>query len=394
MDGGWYDPDDVSWDSDEGHNPAVAAALRRAYQQLAKGGGTAAYLEAFNFIAGILDAEMSRRQRLATLFVAALALACDDPPSAAVEVIDEALDLALELGVERAQESLLFLRASVNRFILQVPDAVEDLRLCLDVIKAQSELRELTPTELDTQLEAYLRLAQSEFLIGHYDDTERLLNWAAALIPRVPANVKAPSLLAWTRALVFRWRGAYELALTQAMEAADGYAKHGHPGMISRIQGIVGEIALDLAERCQHNEQPLACAGFLALAEPYIERAIEIAAASDYGSSETMAFITHARLGLLRGEEQDRTEFLEELAHRAAEHQDVAVMGQAYTQLGRECEGRGDITAARHWYRHALAILQESQMTALGVWAQRALWRLGGEMQVDAEISAGGHREV
>ncbi len=393
MDDGWFSSDDDSWHGEEGYNLEVAGALREASRQLAQG-STAARLLAFNSIAGVLDAEMSSHQRLAILYVAALALASDDPPTRALEVIDEALELALRLGVERAQGALLFLRASVDQFILQVPDAVEDLRLCLDVITAQSELRELSPAELNTRLQAYLRLAQSEFLIGHYDDTERLLNWAKTLIPRAPDNVKASSLLAWTQALLLRWRGEYELALTAAMEAADGYARHSQPGMVSRIQGIVGEIALDLAERCKHTDQPLACAAFLSLAEPYIQRAIEIAAANDYGSSETMAFITHARLGLLRGDKQDRTGFLQEHAQRAAKHQDVAVMAQAYTQLGREYEAQSDILAARKWYRRAVEILQESQMTALGVWSQRALWRLGGEMQVDAEISAGGHHEV
>lgn len=381
----WYLPDDEAWRPEPDYNPDVAEPLRQAHKHLAGGGGLSAYLAAFNGIAGILDVTMSRRQRLAALFIAALALAADDPPTRALEAIDEALEIALELGIERAQEDLLLLRASVNRAILQIPDAAEDLEFCLNVIAARSETGELSPTELDTRLEAVLHLANSMFLTGQYDRAEQLLNRAAALIPRVPTNPKAPLYSAWMRALLLRWRGEYELALTYAMEAADGYALLGPSGMASRIRGIVGEVALDLAERCRNNHQPLACDAFLTLADTYIVSAIELAADDDQGATETMASITQCRFLLLKGEgeSEGRIAWLEELSQRGAEHQDSAIVAQAYTQLGREYEAQGDFEAARHWYQRALAALKESQMVALGIWAQRALWRLGGEMGPD-----------
>lgn len=385
----WYLPDDEAWRQEPDYNPDIAEPLRQAHEHLAGGGSMSAYLAAFNSIAGILDVTMSQRQRLAVLFIAALALAADDPPTGALEAIDEALEIALELDVERAQEDLLLLRASVNRAILQIPDAAEDLEYCLNLITARSETGKLTPTELDTRLEAVLHLANSMFLTGQYDRAEQLLNRAAALIPRVPTNVKAPLYLAWMRALLLRWRGDYELALSSAMEAADGYAVHGPPGMASRIRGIVGEIALDLAERCRNNHQPLACAAFLTLAEQYVVRAVELAAADslsavdEQSAAETMASITQCRFLLLKGEGEGRIAWLEELAQQGAAHQDAAIVAQAYTQLGREYEALSDISAARRCYRHALSALKETQVVALGVWAQRALWRLGGEMGPD-----------
>lgn len=393
---GWYLLDDQIGDQlgrdEPGYDPAVAEALHNAHERLI-GGGELARLEAYNCIVGFLDAEMSSRQRLAVLFIEALTLADDDPQTPAIPVIDEALELAVELGVERAQDDLLLLRASVNRAILQVPDAAEDLRQCLELISARGEIRELGPAELDTRLEALLHLAGSEFVVGNYDRAEQLLDRAQTLIPRVPTNTTAPLLLAWTRALLLRWRGNYELALTSAMEAADGYAVCGPPATAARIRCVVGEIALDLAERCQHNHQPLASAAFLALAEPYIVRAVELAAPNERDATETMAYITHCRYQLLKGEGEGRIAWLEELARRGAEHQDMALVAQADTQLGREYEALGNIPAAKRWYQRTLAVLNESQMAALGVWAQRALWRLGGETQADAEISVGGRRE-
>lgn len=380
----WYLPDDENWLGDPGYNPAIAEALRCAHQHLTDS-KQMAYLEAFNCVAGILDAEMSRHQRLAVLFIAALALATDDPPTGALDAIDDAFDIAVDLQDEQAREDLLLLRASVNHAILQVPDAAADLRDCLNIIMMQSEVRDLTPTELDTRLEALLRLAGYEFLIGQHDRAAQLLDRAAALIPRVPSNIKAPLLLAWTRAMLLRWRGEYELALTQAMAAADGYAVHGPPATAGRIRSIVGEIALDLAERSRSNHQPLASAAWLRLAEPYIVHGIELASADDEGGTETMAAITQCRFLLLEGEgeSEGRIAWLDELAQLGAEHQDSAIVAQADTQLGREYEAQGDIEAARHWYQRALAVLKESQMVALGIWAQRGLWRLQGEMNSD-----------
>ncbi|HEU5438086.1 MAG TPA: hypothetical protein VFU88_02255 [Ktedonobacterales bacterium] len=384
MDDGWYRPDDESWHGDEDYNPAVADALRCAHESLAANPKSAdVYASALACLEFVIDAPMSKRQRLAYLFVRSLALATYDPPSPALDPLDEALELAIERDIGRAQEDLLLLRASVNHAILQVPDAIEDLRDCLGLIAVQAEHRELTPAERDTRLQALLQRAGHEFLVGDPESCEQLLDRAAVLIPQVPGNLLAPSTLAWTRALLLRWRGQYEVALHHAMAAAEGYARHGAPGMTSRIQGIVADIALDLAERAQHNGQELAPRAFLDIAERYLQSAIEVAAAADFESSQTMAFITHARLRQLQHEPGDRSDWLQELADLSLQHADMAVAAQAYTQLGREHEAIGDDEAASAWYTKALAVLKESQLSALGIWAQRGLWRIQGEMSPD-----------
>lgn len=391
MDADWYHPDDASWRQDEDYSPAVAEALHCAHEHIAENPGDGrSYADALKCLEPIVAAPMSRRQRLATLFIISMAYANTDQPTPALEPIDEALELALELDVEPAQLDLLLLRASVNRYVHQMPDAVDDLRACLDLFSIHSEHRDFSATELAMRLEAVLRLAYAEFLVGHFASAEQLLQKAATLIPQVPKDHLAQFTLAWTRALLLRWRGDYELALTSAMEAADGYAIHGTRAMTGRVCSVVGEIALDLAERFRNNHQSLAFDTFLALAEPYIVRAVELAAADDHGSTETMAFITNSRFQLLRGEggSGKRIAWLEELAHLGAEHQDSAILTQAYTQLGREYEAKGDLSAAKRWYQRALAVLNESKMVALGVWAQRALWRLGGEMGPDNRVDS------
>lgn len=377
----WYRPDDAGWHLDQDSNPEVAKALRHAQECMAQNpGGSEAYVDALKCLEPVSEARMSKRQRLAMLFIVSLAHASTDQPAPALEPIDEALELALELGAEGAQRDLLLLRASVNRYVLQVPDAVTDLKECLRLLSIYAEHRDLSPTELDARLEAVLHLALAEFYVGHFESTERLLQRATALIPQVPENRLAPSTLAWTRALLLRWQGQYEMALDQAKTAAEGYSEHGAPGMISRIQGVVADIALDLAERAQRSGEDLAARTCFDIAERYVQSAIDVAADANYESSLIMAFVINARLHQLRHEPSDRIDWLLELAELGKEHSDMALTAQAYTQIGREYEAMGDAGAARDWYAKALVVLRESQLTALGVWAQRGLWRLQGEM--------------
>ena len=131
-----------------------------------------------------------------------------------------------------------------------------------------------------------------------------------------------------------------------------------------------------------------ACAEYLAHAELYIQRAIQIAVASDYQASECMARIVRSRLLRLQGSPGDRTLLLEELANMARQHRDMALVCKAYTGIGQECEAVGKFDEAREWYRRAIAALKESKAIADTVWAQRALWRLEGEMDADEPPTA------
>jgi hypothetical protein len=181
-----------------------------------------------------------------------------------------------------------------------------------------------------------------------------------------------------------RWRGDYAAALEEA-ETAVGYYQTLHdPQMLSRIEATVGDILLDLAERSRRQGDEAACDAYLAQAEPPIARAIEIAQASDFTASEVGARIIRARLQLLQGIPGDRRPLLEEIAQMAWQHQDMVAVCKAYTGIGRECEAVYDIASAKDWYRHAIAVVKESKAVADAVWAQRALWRLEGEMTGDA----------
>ncbi|HEY7093467.1 MAG TPA: hypothetical protein VH393_09825 [Ktedonobacterales bacterium] len=383
MAGFWFTPDASEWAGEDGYNPLVASALECAYGQLSPDGRITS--EVLTCLVPILTAKMCKSQRLRVLFIVGSCLAAEDPPTSALEPIDEALELTLELNETRAQVDLLLLRAAVNRYINQIPDAAGDLEDCLQALVTLNLRDDWTDDELRLTLMATLRLAEHEFLIGAYDECQGWLDHAATLLPRVGDDPESLGRYTWTRALLLRWRGDYEKALAMAGLAASHISALHDPQNLSRIEAGTGDIFLDLAERSSRQDDAAACSAYLSLAEPYIERAIDIAVTSDFQASEMLARIVRARLQLLQSLPGDRRVLLEEIANMAREHQDMPTASKAYTGIGRECEALHDDASAKDWYRRAIAVLNESQAVADTVWAQRALWRLEGEMAVQSE---------
>jgi tetratricopeptide (TPR) repeat protein len=228
-----------------------------------------------------------------------------------------------------------------------------------------------------------VRLAGHEFLIGGYEECQHWLDHAATLLPRVGDDPDSLGRYAWNSALFLRWRGEYEDAFTSALTALDHFRMLHDPQNLSRIEAIAGDILLDLAERLRRQSDEFACDAYLAQAEPFIDRAIAIAVASEFQASEVLARIIRARLQLLSGVPGDRIPLLEEIANMAQRHQDMATVCKAYTGIGREYEALHDDASAKEWYRRAIAVLTESKAIADAVWAQRALWRLEGEMAAE-----------
>jgi tetratricopeptide (TPR) repeat protein len=378
MAGIWFIPDAPEWVSEADYSPLVASALERVFDLLRPDGRVSS--EVLMLLGPILTATMCESQRLRMLYIVASCRAAEDPPTPALGVIDEALEVALAVKETRAQIDLLLLRATVNRYIWQIPDAADDLQDCLQALVTLNLRDDWSEDELLLTLMATLRLAAQEFLIGAYDECQGWLDHAATLLPRVGDHSDSHARYAWIRALLSRWRGDYEAAFTAAATATRHFHTLHDPQNLSKIEGIAGDILLDLAERSRRQGDDAACASYLARADPRIQRALEIATASGYKDSEVGVRIVRARLHLLQRLPGDRTTLLKEIAHIAWQHQDMATVCQAYTGIGRECEAVYDDTSAKDWYRRAIAVLNESRAVADTIWAQRALWRLEGEM--------------
>jgi tetratricopeptide (TPR) repeat protein len=334
-------------------------------------------------VSPVIGASMSKSQRLRVLYVVCLCLAAEDPPDAALPPLREAIALAKELGEDRARIDLLIQRAYVNRYINQVPEGIDNLRECVEAFGELKRRGEWVPEDTIKALTIGVRLATLEFIVGEVEASRGSLKQAEDLLAQVGAHLDSEARLAWLRALVARWSGDYQQALVEAVSAVGYYQQMRDPEMLSRIEGLTGEILLDLAEQSRAYGDEGACAEYLMRAELYIQRAIQIAVASDYQGSEYAARIIRARLLRLQRTPGDRTLLLEELANVAKQHRDMALVCKAYTAIGQECEAAGKPDEAKEWYRRAIAALKESKALADTVWAQRALWRLEGEMDPD-----------
>jgi tetratricopeptide (TPR) repeat protein len=378
MSSSWFIPDAQGWHAEERYNPAVVAALSCAAGKLHPDGSVEE--DILDCIAPILHAEMSQSQWLRVLYVICACRAAEDPPTAALEPIDDALELALLLDEPRARIDLLVMRSYVNRYITQIPDAAADLEDCLEELETLKERGEWTSDDALKTLMAIVRLAAQQFLIGDITHCQESLDRAAGLLARLGAHLDSQARLAWIRAMVARWSGDYQQALVEAVAAVGYYRQLHDPEMLSRIEGLTGDILLDLAEQRRTLGDEQARDAYLMQAESYIARALQIAIANDYPGSELPARIIRARLMLLRQIPGERIPLLEEVANIAKQNQDMALVCKAYTGIGRECEAVGDLAAAKEWYRRAIAALKESQNVADAIWAQRALWRLEGEM--------------
>lgn len=386
MGSSWFVSDAEPWRTEENYNPDVIGALNCVAWKLAQDGGVEVNL--LDCVAPVIGAEMSKSQRLRVLYVVCLCLAAEDPPDAALPPLGEALALATTLGETRARIDLLSQRAYVNRYINQIPDAVADLRECLEAFEELKRRGEWSPEDTPRVLAITVRLATFEFAIGEVEASQKSLQRAEELLAQVGEQRDSQARLAWLRALVARWSGDYQRALAEAVAAVGYYQQMRDPEMLSRIEGMTGEILLDLVDQSRAHGDEEACAEYLAHAELYIQRAIQIAVASDYQASECMARIIRSRLLRLQGSPGDRTLLLEELANMARQHRDMALVCKAYTGIGQECEAVGKFDEAKEWYRRAIAALKESKAVADAIWAQRALWRLEGEMDADEPPTA------
>ncbi|HEX3272851.1 MAG TPA: hypothetical protein VHR15_19565 [Ktedonobacterales bacterium] len=377
----WFIPDAKQWRTEEDYNPEVVDALNCVARKLAQDGGVESNI--LDCVSPVIGASMSKSQRLRVLYVVCLCLAAEDPPDAALPPLREAIALAKELGEDRARIDLLIQRAYVNRYINQVPEGIDNLRECVEAFGELKRRGEWVPEDTIKALTIGVRLATLEFIVGEVEASRGSLKQAEDLLAQVGAHLDSEARLAWLRALVARWSGDYQQALVEAVSAVGYYQQMRDPEMLSRIEGLTGEILLDLAEQSRAYGDEGACAEYLMRAELYIQRAIQIAVASDYQGSEYAARIIRARLLRLQRTPGDRTLLLEELANVAKQHRDMALVCKAYTAIGQECEAAGKPDEAKEWYRRAIAALKESKALADTVWAQRALWRLEGEMDPD-----------
>lgn len=369
-----------AWHSHPDYNEDLALALQSAFDSIYLGVRSIASLQlALDAVRPFKSFKVAPQQRQSLCFVQASCLAELDTYSAAVVWLDEALDLALMGGDTWAAIELLRLRANINRARLKLLQGAADIRDALTLLAALAG----GPDEhVDPPLELDLvtMLAGYEYFLGHFDEADNLLAQARLLLPQADAAGVEAGAIEWVYAHLFRARRLPEQALRPALAAASAYTEAGAAISAARAQGLVSEVALDLAELVPPTADRLA---FLILARSHLEIATELAQEARDPVGVQLLALTRIRYSRLSRPEEDRVAAIGAVIRESQEvDDDVALRAQAYTAMGDEYVALGQAGTALDWYRQAEELATRAEIPAIALTARRALLR-ADEMQVN-----------
>jgi hypothetical protein len=368
-------PDDGAWHLLPDYSPLVASRLRRAYARIAgRRDRVASYVKATLEVAPCLPLKMADPQLLRVFYIEALGHSAANRSREALEWIDTALELAIELDDQSALVALLYLRGAENASLLHYSEAVtdfEDSRVLLRGLSLHGQ-----PIDASMELHLTTRQAILRFFLGQYALTEQLQDEARHVLPFISDPGLDVAAIQWIEAHLFRWRGEPERALRPALAAAQMYAQWDAAGSAARIETVAADVILDL---CASLPQGTDRDALLVMAEPHLTRALDFAQAIGNELGVVLTRLTQVRWHRLRGDNVDRLGAIEQLAQTAQRRSDHALLAQAFTTRGDELLTLGEADAARACYRQVLAILDGSDVSALGVWARRALHQMDRE---------------
>ena len=154
--------------------------------------------------------------------------------------------------------------------------------------------------DVDFKVRTLSGLAMHRFLLAQYDEAEHRVAEGLDLSRFVSTSPGSRASLLWVRALLQRWRGNLEDALTNAFNSADLLERETNSAMLGRIHGVAGEIALDLAGRYCAEQPAHGRAVWMAIGLSRIQEAERIA-----GRLEDKPGKGLAKLGQVRCQRMD-----------------------------------------------------------------------------------------
>ncbi len=127
------------------------------------------------------------------------------------------------------------------------------------------------------ELDVLCALAGQEFLLAHYEAAEQHLAAAGRLADTAPEPRLGAATILWVSALIQRWQGEPTCALASAAQAADILHAARDRRNAGRLQSVIAEIALDLAETFSADPSAAARRAFTTMAGTCVERAQRLA---------------------------------------------------------------------------------------------------------------------
>jgi tetratricopeptide (TPR) repeat protein len=374
--------DAPEWSAEPGYSPTVAEALRDAYRTLRLTSGRLdSQAQAHERLAACLHLPMSSRQRMRAQYVLGMSFAAVGDMSKALGCLDEALELALGLRAFEAYAVCAYLCGAILGASSQRQAATRYLALALEALREAGAGTEQSP-DPPLEVDILLGLSSQHFLLARFQTAERYLIEAKERLHPTEDSRRQAAMLEWITALLLQWRGNAATGLHHALAAADTLAGSNNAPSYGRIQTVVAEIALDLAEMAPAEGSLQGKTAYLVLAHPYIDRALALArkTGAQDEPGEGLALLAHVRYARLSGADNDGLGEIETVLRTAKWLNDIPLQGQAMTSMGHELAARGDEEQAANCYRAAVDTLTLSEVPALGIRARRGLL-LASEMR-------------
>jgi tetratricopeptide (TPR) repeat protein len=327
---------------------------------------------------------MSRHQRLALRELLGRAAnageACD--LDLAITSLNQALQLAKELRDAPASARCMYHLGCVQRGRRGKTHHAQAAKYFADSLAIIERLRDSPATECagataaaSLELDVLCALAGQEFLLAHYEAAEQHLAAAGRLADTAPEPRLGAATLLWVSALIQRWQGEPTCALASAAQAADILHAARDRRNAGRLQSVIAEIALDLAETFSADPSAAARRAFTTMAGTCVERAQRLAHETGDAIGIQQANLYRARHSRMCHRSEDRRTAIDTVLRYAEKHGDSLLATQAYTSLGHELEANGDRGSATNTYRKALKAAEQSGAPAYTVWPLRELRR-------------------
>ncbi|GAC1454774.1 MAG: hypothetical protein PVSMB4_15350 [Ktedonobacterales bacterium] len=372
-------PDDPWWHRNRQYSFPVAQALRDAYDEIVRRRpATQGYQRARAHLMPYTFYPMCKPQRLLVTYVLAMSYAAEREYGSALEALNEALNLVEELGDRGAFAELAFLRAAAHRAQCQYVEAARYHRVCIETLWELGMTKGNEAVDPALELSCLVDLAAVQTMLADFAAADWCLHESQRLSLEVPEARLEAGMIPWVRAVSGRYRGDLASALRDAMHACDIYADAaaGAPAAQARIQIVVADIALDMAEQAKEGKRYTARSAHLRLAAPYVKQGLKLARSGGDRTGEGLALLAHARYARLTKRNTSRQGTIESVLRLADDLDDPTLRGQAYIVLGQERAAQGEsIDAQVDCYDRATEELSGTDLRAIAMLARRAALR-------------------
>jgi hypothetical protein len=368
-------PIDPRWEEEEGYSPLVADELRGVFALLQTAEERDASLQAYDRLRSCIQRPHSRHQQLQLFYALGLTFLRLGETELAQTTVETALDLADRLPDLAATAELMYLAGSVAYATGAYKPGADYLTSAGALLTQLGD--EDDPADTALMIDALSTNALCLYSLQAYPAAWAAVKEARLLVARPPGDPLRAGTLALLAALLHRWTGDPARGLQEAMAGAEAYAEWGVTRIqrlyLARMQRVVAECALDLAEASAPHLTGLGRDTYLRIARPAIQRALALARETDDAASRGMALLIQAREQRLRGKQTNRLATIAAVIKSAEELEDPALAILAYTARGEELAARNEREAALESFQTADDVSLQYQVPVLGVTARRAL---------------------